>query len=133
MKSDTKPAEGHTIKVLEVGQLDTLPHAQDVGGTANAVEHHPHIASVQSGDFCGSFGLGMPIVLQRMLDIGPGCDYGAENHQPEREQGHSAHRPSEPQDFPVCDKDDGQILKDGIDRNREELKRFRAGVNRANE
>lgn len=75
----------------------------------------------------------MSIVLQRMLDVGPGCNHGAEDHQAEGEQGHSAHRPSEPQDFPVCDKDDGQILEDGIDGNREELKRFRASVNRANE
>lgn len=36
-----------TVKVLEVGQLDALPHAQDVGSSAEAVEHHPEIASVQ--------------------------------------------------------------------------------------
>jgi hypothetical protein len=41
-------AERLTIEILEVGQLNALPHAQNVGGSAEAVEHHPEVTSMQS-------------------------------------------------------------------------------------
>lgn len=36
----------HGVKVLEVGQLDPLAHAEHVSGAAEAVEQHPEVAGV---------------------------------------------------------------------------------------
>ena len=42
-----------TVKVLEVGELDALAHAEHVGSGAEAVDHHPEIARVQGCDLVG--------------------------------------------------------------------------------
>lgn len=70
-----------TIKVLEVGQLDSLAHAQHVAGAAETIEEHPHVAGVQSRDLVGSFGTRMAKVLKGVLNVCPCSNDRAHNHQ----------------------------------------------------
>jgi hypothetical protein len=122
-----------TVEVLEVGQLDALPHAQNIGGGAEAVEHHPQVAGVQGGHGLGS-GFGrLAHAAQSVLDICPGRNDGAEDHQAKREESHRCDGASEPKHLAVCDQDDGQVLEDGVDGDREELERPCARVDHADE
>jgi len=105
-----------TIKIFEVGQFDALPHAKHVSCTAETIEQHPHIASIQSGDLIGCFCAGMSKALQRVLNVCPGSNDGAEYHEAEREESHSSDGATKPEHFPVCDQDNGQVLKDCVDR-----------------
>ena len=68
-----------------------------------------------------------------MLDVGPGGNDGAEDHQAKREQRHARHAPAEPEDLAVRNQDDGQVLEDGIDGDGEVLQRLGAGVDHADE
>lgn len=68
-----------------------------------------------------------------MLNVCPSCDYGTEDHQTEGEEGHGGDRAAEPEYLAVCDQDDGQVLEDGVDRDREELERPSACVDHTNE
>ena len=114
----------HTVKVLEVGQLDPLAHSQNIRRCAETVDQHPDIPSVQSRDPSGSIR-----ILKRMFDIGPRGDDGAEHHQTKGEKGKTRHRTTEPQHLSVRNEDDSQVLEDGVNGDREELKRLGAGVN----
>jgi len=67
-----------------------------------------------------------------VFDVSPGGNEGAENHETEREQGHSSHGAAKPQDLTVGDKDDGQVLEDSVYWNGKELERLGAGINHAN-
>lgn len=58
-----------------------------------------------------------------MLNVCPSCNNGTKNHQAEGEEGHRCDRTAEPEHLAVCDQDDGQILEDGIDGDREKLER----------
>jgi hypothetical protein len=123
-----------TIKVLEVGKLNSLAHNQEKGGTADAVEQHPQVSSVQGRDGVGRRLCSMSHgAAESMLDICPGCDNGAENHQTEREEGHGGDGATEPQHLSVCDENDSQVLEDGVDGNREKLERPSARVDHADE
>ncbi len=123
---------GPTVKIFEVGQLDAFAHPEHVGRAAEAIEQHPHVPGVQSGDTSVGLGAGVPAeALHRVLDICPGGDDGAENHEAEGEEGHSRNGAAEPEDFAVGDQDDGQVLEDGVDGNGEELKGFGTGVDHA--
>lgn len=121
--------EVRTIKVLEVGQLDALAHAEHVGRCAQAVDHHPDVASVESGNLAA----GITAALNGMLDVGPGGDDGAENHQAEGEKGHVGDRATEPEDLTIGDQNDGQILEDSVDGDGEELEGLGAGVDHADQ
>ena len=68
-----------------------------------------------------------------MLNVGPGGNDGADNHQTEREQGHSSHGAAEPQDLTVGDEDDGQVLENGVHGDRKKLEGLGAGIDHANE
>ncbi len=124
-------AEGEvrTVKVLEVGQLNTLAHAKHVGRGAEAIDHHPDVASIESGDLAA----GITAALNGMLDVGPGGDDGAENHQAEGEEGHVGDRATEPEDLTIGDQNDGQVLEDGVDGDGEELEGLGAGVDHADQ
>jgi hypothetical protein len=123
-----------TVEILEVGQLDALPHAQNVGGGAEAVEHHPEVTRVQGGH--GSTGgsvLDLAIAAQRMLDIRPSGNDGAHDHQAEGEESHMCDGASEPKHLSIGDQDDCQVLEDGVDGDREELEGPGARVDHADE
>ena len=69
-----------TVKVLEVGKLDALAHAENVGSCAEAVEGHPKVSSVQGGDGIGGSVSGLAVAGQSMLNISPSGNDGGENH-----------------------------------------------------
>lgn len=124
-----------TVKVLEVGQLDALAHAQHERGAADAVEHHPQVARVQGGHGLGRRGGLVPTrhAGQRVLDVGPRGDDGAEDHEAEGEERHGRHRAAEPEHLAVRDQDDGQVLEDGVHGDGQEFQRPGAGVDHADE
>lgn len=103
--------EPHTVEILEVGQLDALAHAQDIGRGAQAVDQHPDVSSVQGGDLAG----GVTGALHSMLDISPGSNERAENHQTEREQSEVSDGATEPENLSIGDQDNGQVLEDSVD------------------
>ncbi len=37
-----------TIEILEIGQFYPFPHTQNVCCAAHTIEHHPHIAGIES-------------------------------------------------------------------------------------
>jgi len=39
--------EEQTVKVFEVGELDTLAHTKEIGRSAKAIDQHPDVASIQ--------------------------------------------------------------------------------------
>ena len=119
----------HTVKVLEVGQLDPLAHAEHIGGCAHAVDHHPDVASVQSRDLHRS----VAAALDGVLDVGPSGNDRTEDHQTKGEQGHASDRAAKPEDLTVRDEDDGQVLEDGIHGDRKELEGLGAGVDHADQ
>lgn len=123
-----------TVKVLKVGKLNALPHAENVGSTAEAVEQHPDVASVQSGNFVAGLAAGGAIVARdSVLDIGPGSNERGEDHKTKGEKGHATDAAAEPKDLAVCDQDDCQVLEDGVDRDGQELESLGTSVDHANE
>ena len=112
-----------TIKVLEVGKLDALPHAKDESGTADTVEHHPQVTGVQGGDSLSRRLCGVAHAGEGMLNVCPSCNDGAEDHQTEGEESHGCNGATKPEHLTVRDQDDGQVLEDGVDGDREELER----------
>lgn len=67
-----------------------------------------------------------------MLDVCPCRNDGGEDHQTEGEERHAGDGATEPEDFTVCDQDDGQVLEDRVHWDRKELERFCRGVDHAN-
>jgi hypothetical protein len=124
-----------TIKVLEVGELDALAHAQHVRGGAEAVDQHPDVAGVEGRDLvrCLASQSISGVGRERVGDVRPGCNDGAEDHEAEAQQGHTCDGPAEPQHLAVRDQDDGQVFEDGIDGNAEELQGLAAGVDHADQ
>lgn len=122
-----------TVEVLEVGELDALPHAEDITGGADTVKRHPEVSGVQGGDGVCRGVAGPAEAGQSVLNVGPGGDDGAENHQTEGEQGHGGDRATEPEDLSICNQDDCKVLEDGVYGDREELESPGAGVDHANE
>ena len=124
-----------TVKVLEVGELDALAHAQHVRGRAEAVDQHPHVARVESRNLVGSLtsqsisGVGRECVR----DVRPCSNDRAEDHQAEAQQGHACNGSSKPQHLAVCDQNNRQILEDGVDGDAEELQGLAAGVDHADQ
>jgi hypothetical protein len=70
---------------------------------------------------------------QSVLNICPGCDDGAEDHQSERKESHGRDSTTEPKNLSVCDQDDGKVLEDSIDGNREKLEGPGARVDHTDE
>ena len=68
-----------------------------------------------------------------MLNVCPSCNNGAEDHQTEREERHGGDGTAKPEHLTICDQDNGQILEDGVDRNREEFERPSTCVNHTDE
>jgi hypothetical protein len=122
-----------TVKVLEVGQLDALSHTQNIGGGAQAVEHHPEVPSVQSRHGFGC-GLGsLADTVQGMLNVCPRRDDGAEDHQAKGEESHGCDGAAKPEHLSVSNEDDCQVFEDGVDGDGEELEGPGARVNHADE
>ena len=95
----------HGVEVLEVGQLDSLSHEENEGGGGEAVQGHPEVADVEVHRAAG-------------VGVAVGGDDGREHHEDEGAERHRGHLAAEPQDLAVGDQDDGQVLEDGVDRNR---------------
>jgi hypothetical protein len=119
----------HTVEILEVGQLDAFAHAQNVRRGAQAVDQHPDVSRIQSRNLAG----GVTGALDGVLDISPGGNQGAEDHQTEGEQGQISDGATEPEDLSIGDQDDGQILEDRVNGNGEELESLGAGVDHADQ
>jgi hypothetical protein len=102
-----------TVKVLEIGQLDALAHAENVGGAAEAVESHPDVARVESRDLV--VGNRARVAGKSMLNVGPCSNKRREDHQTKGEEGKGCHAAAEPEDFAVGNEDDGQVFEDGVD------------------
>jgi hypothetical protein len=122
-----------TVKVLEVCELDSFPHSQNIGCRRQAVEQHPNITGIQSLELSCRSGTGAGMRLESMLDIGPSGNDGAEDHQAKGEKCHRRHRSTEPKHFAVCNQNDGQILEDRVYGDREESQRLRARVDHTDE
>jgi hypothetical protein len=118
-----------TVKILEVGQLDTLAHGEHVCSCAQAIRAHPQVSSVQGRDGLGAFG-GR---VQSMLDISPGSNDGTQHHEAEGEERHAGDGAAEPEDLAIGDQDDGQVLEDGVDGDGEEAEGPGGGVDHADE
>lgn len=113
-----------TVKILEVGQLYALAHVQAVERGAKTIGHHPDITSIQGRNLGASVCSG----CERMLNIGPSSNNGTGDHQSEGEQSETGNsRTTKPEDFSVSDQNDGQVLEDGVDGDREELQGLGAG------
>jgi hypothetical protein len=123
----------HGVKVLEVGQLDTLAHTENVGSGGQAVHKHPDVSSVESRESGSGLAGAVSVGSNGGVNVGPGGNNGRENHQSEGEQGHVGDGSTEPEDLSVGDKDDGQVLEDGVDGNGEVLNRLGTGVDHGNE
>lgn len=122
-----------TVKVLEVGQLDALAHAEQVACRAEAVDQHPHVSRIERRNrLVGARGR-MAVGLERMADVGPCGDDGGQNHQPEGEERHAGDCAAEPQHLTVRDQDDGQVLKDGVHGDGEVFDGPSGGVDHADE
>ena len=124
-----------TVKVLEVGELDALAHAEHVGGGAEAVDHHPEVAGVQGCDLVSCLtGKGIAGVSRESVgDVSPGGNDGAEDHKTEAQQGHAGDGAAKPEHLAVCDEDDCHVLENSVDGNAEVLERLAARVDHANE
>lgn len=124
-----------TVKVLEVRELYPLPHAQNVACGAEAIEKHPDVSSIERRDLLARLATrrSPPVRLKRMLDIRPRRNDTAKHHQAKAEQSHAGHAAAEPEHLAISDQDDCQVLEDGVDGDAEELERFAAGVDHADE
>lgn len=118
---------GLTIEILEVRQLNPLPHSQHERRRAQTIDTHPHIPRMQRLQLI-TCDRTIPIATKSMLNIGPSRDHTRQNHQPKREQSHPGDRAAKPKDLTVCDEDDGHVFEDGVDWNGEVLDRFGTGV-----
>lgn len=69
-----------------------------------------------------------------MLDVCPSCNNGAENHEAEREEGHSRDTAaSKPQHLSVGGDNNGHVLEDSVDRDRKVLEGLGSGIDQCNE
>jgi len=68
-----------------------------------------------------------------VLDVRPGGNQGTEHHKAEGEESQRGDRATEPKDLAVSDQDNSQVLEDGIDGDRKELKGLGAGVDHADQ
>lgn len=124
-----------TVEVLEVGELDPLAHAEHVGRRAEAIKHHPDVARIQCADLLGCLTcLRIPAIRrQSMLNVRPSSNHAAQDHETKTQQGHTRDGAAEPQHLAVGDQDDGQVFKDGVDRDAEKLEGFGGSVDHADE
>ena len=105
----------HGVKVLEVGQLNSLSHEENEGGGREAVQGHPEVADVEvHGAAC--------------VGVTVGGDDGGENHEDEGAERHWGDLTAKPQDLAVGDQDDGQVLENGVDWDGQVLQGLRGGV-----
>jgi hypothetical protein len=123
----------HRVPVLEPGHLDPLSHGEHIGGREETVQPHPQVADVEVGEQGtgrtdeGQLGTRRRVEGSSVLgdhgvvNVGPGGDDGRTDHEEERDEGKTGDVSAEPDDLAVCDQDDGQVLEDGVDGDREEL------------
>lgn len=114
----------HGVEVLEVGQLDSDSHEQHETGRGETVGEHPEVTQVHSVQILGG-------LLLSAVTVG-GKNRG-ENHQKERAQGHGSDLTTEPQDLTVSDQDNGQVLEDRVDWDRQVSQGLGAGVDHGNQ
>ena len=123
----------HRVPILEPGHLDPLSHGEHIGGREETVQPHPQVADVEVGEQGtgrtneGQLGTRRRVEGSSVLgdhgvvNVGPGGDDGRTDHEEERDEGETGDVSAEPDDLAVCDQDDGQVLEDGVDGDREEL------------
>lgn len=68
------------------------------------------------------------VTVQSSLDISPRSDDGAQHHETEGKENNGGDTATKPENFAVSDNNDGQVLEDGEDGNRKELKSLSGGV-----
>lgn len=117
-----------TIKILKVGELDSLPHAQHVTRRTQAIDQNPNIAGIQGTQRQGLFGAAVTIRADGCTDVGPGGHNTRQHHEAKGEESHRADGAAKPQDFAVGDQDDCQVLEDCVDGDAEELEGLGRGV-----
>ena len=122
-----------TVKILKVGQLDPLAHAEHIGGRRQAVDQHPDVAGVEGAEGGGGVGRAVAVRGDGGVDISPGGHDRRQHHKPKREQGEVGDGAAEPEHLAVSDQDNGQVLEDGVDGHREELDGLGAGVDHADQ
>jgi hypothetical protein len=120
-----------TVKVLEVCQLDALAHAEDVAGTAEAVQGHPDVTGVQGGNLV--VGGRARVAGKSVLNVCPCSNERRENHETKGKECSSGDAAAEPQYLTVGDQDDGQVLENGVDGDGEVLQGLGRGVDHADE
>ncbi len=89
----------HGVKVFEVGQLYSLSHEQHKCGRGETVGEHPEIANVKI-EFTS---------VNIRITIRSHCR--GEHHQYKRAQSQVGHTASEPDDFTISNKDNGQVFE----------------------
>lgn len=80
-----------TVEILEVGQLDSLSHSEDIRSSTSTVDQHPEIAGVESGNSAST-----RRSADGMGDISPRSNNGAKDHETEGEEGEAANGASKP-------------------------------------
>lgn len=125
--------EGRTIKILKVGELDPLPHAQHVTRGTQAVDQDPDIPGVQRAQCLRLLRAAVAIRADGRADVRPRGNDTRHHHETEREQRHGADRAAKPQHLAVGDQDDCQVLEDGVDGDAEELEGLGRGVDHGDE
>lgn len=113
--------EEHTIKILEVGELDPLPHAQHVTRRTQTIDQNPDIPGIQRAQRLRLFRAAVAIRADGRADIRPSGNDARHDHETEREQRHGADGAAKPQHLAVGDQNDCQVFEDGVDGDAEEL------------
>ncbi|KAI6750304.1 hypothetical protein HG531_007569 [Fusarium graminearum] len=86
----------HGVPIFEVHLVNDLAHAKDVRGRADNVHGHPKVTGVQGRKRIGITRGGTVITRDGALDISPGSNNGAENHETERGESSRRDRATEP-------------------------------------
>lgn len=123
----------HTIKILEIGELDALPHAQDVTRRTQTINQNPDIPGIQRAECLRLLRAAVAIRADGRADICPGGHDTRDHHETEREQRHGADGAAKPQHLAVGDQDDCQVLEDCVDGDAEELEGLGRGVDHGDE
>jgi hypothetical protein len=122
-----------TVEILEIRELDSLPHAEHISGGAQAIHQHPNVTGIQRRHFGVCDGGIVVIVGNGIGDISPRGNNRAHNHEAKGEKSHASDLAAKPKNLAVCNEDNGQVLEDGVDGNAQELDGPGTRVDHANE
>lgn len=122
-----------TVPILEVHLVDNLAHAQNVRSRAENVHGHPEVTGIQSRKSISIASSSAVVTRDSALDISPGSNHRAQNHETERREGDGCDGTTKPENLAIGNGDDGQVLEDGVDRHGEVLQSLGACVDHTNE